>query len=109
MIPVATTTITVKSPASGGDPYEQASTTTVATGVRAHIGSARGHERIVGGSKETLDAGLDCDPCAITHTSIVIDEATDETFEVVWAELRRGLGMDHIEGGLRRVRGGSSG
>lgn len=109
MIPLATTSITVKQPASGGDPYEQASTSTVVTGVRAHIGSARGREHIVGGSKETLDASLSCDPCDITHTCFVIDEATGETFEVVWAQRRRGLGIDHVEGGLRRVKGASSG
>lgn len=105
-VPLSTTTITVRSPAAGGDPYEEASTSIVASGVRAHIGSARGRERVIGGSKETLDASLNCDPCTITHTCTVTDEATDETFEVVWAELRRGLGLDHIEAGLRRVRGG---
>jgi len=108
-LPLATTTITVKRPAAGGDPYEAASVSTVVSGVRAHIGSPSGRERIVGGSKETLDAGLDCDVCDIAHTDSVTDATTGEVFEVVWVQRRVGLGLDHMEGGLRRVSGGSNG
>lgn len=108
-LPLATTTISVQTTAASGDPYEDAVVSAGAAHVRAHIGSPNGRERIVGGQKETLDAALDCDPCAITHLNRIVDDVTGERFEVVWIKSRQGLGLDHMEGGLRRVSGGSGG
>lgn len=108
-LPLSTTTVTVRRPASGGDPYEDAAMTTVVAGLPAHIGSPSGRERIVAGSKETLDASLDTDPADIRHVDRIFDDVTGDQWEVVWAQARRGFGLDHVEGGLRRVTGASSG
>lgn len=110
MLPLATTTITVERPADG-DPYEAAaSTATASTGTPAHIGSPSGSEIDRGGQLERIDtvllaeAGLD-----LTHTDLVVDEATGQRYRVGWVDHRRGLGLDHTKAGLARYSGGANG
>lgn len=105
MIPLATTTITVRRPTvTGGDPYDGAVTTAVAAAsVRAHISAPAGVETLRGGQQESLEWRLACDPVALDNADQVIDDQTGLVYEVVWAAARTGLGLDHVEAGLRRT------
>jgi hypothetical protein len=106
MIPFSTTTITVKRPAPTDEPYETpGAPSTVASGIRAHISQGRGAENVVGGDQEVVFHRLTCDPCNLDNADAVIDDATGLVYEVEWARLRRGLGLDHMEAGLRQVEG----
>jgi hypothetical protein len=109
MIPYATTTITVlRVPADPArDPEDpQPEAAAVATGVRAHISTSNGREEIEGASTQEIVAfRLSCDPTEILKDDQVRDDSTGEVYEVAWARERRGLGLDHMEGGLRQVRG----
>lgn len=106
-IPLATTTISVlRADIDGVDPYDPApAASTIATGVRAVISSPSGSENIVGAEQETVTFRLDCDPTNLTHHDQVVDETSGETFDVVWARQRSGLGLDYTQAGLRQVQG----
>lgn len=109
-IPLATTTITVERVAllATADPYDAATASpeTVATGVRAHLSSPGGLETQRGQSaQEDVAWRLACDPCDMTNDCVVVDDATGDRFEIEWARLRTGLGVDHIEAALRQVTG----
>lgn len=106
MIPLSTTTITIQRADPADEPYEDESPrTTVASGVKAHISTSRGSEAVVGGDQEVVYFRLTCDPCDLKHTDQVTDDVTGLVYDVEWARLRRGLGMDHVEAGLRQVEG----
>lgn len=109
-IPLATTTITVERTIllATDDPYDTATANpeTVASGVRAHLSSPGGLELQRGQSaQEDVVWRLACDPCDLTHDCVIVDDATGDRFEIEWARLRTGLGIDHIEAGLRQVTG----
>lgn len=107
-LPMSTTTITVKRPATE-DPYETSTAaSTVATNIRAHISSPSGRDRITGGDLAVIDAHLDCDPVDLENYDAVIDETTDIEYSVVWRQKRYGLGLDMVEAGLRVAQGASS-
>lgn len=108
-VPLATTRVTVKRPASGDDPYETVTATTVAEHVRAHISAPRGGETLTGGQGEVVDAVLLCDIVDLSHYDRIEDETSDETWQVMWVRRRRGLGLDHMSAGLRSTSGASSG
>lgn len=110
MIPLPTRKVTFHRAAGGGDPYEDAVVSTVASGVRAHIGAPSGNETQVGGSQERVDAVLLCDLVSgVDHYCTVTDDATGEAWEVVWVRPRRGLGLDHLQAGVQAVAGASDG
>ena len=107
-VPLHTTTISVlrlpTDPAR--DPYDpQPSPEVVASGVRAHISSPSGRERVAGGSQEVVEFRLSCDPVEIRHTDQVQDEQTSALYEVTWARTRAGLGLDQTQAGLKQVTG----
>lgn len=104
MIPLATTTITVRRP-SGGDPTDAPSFDRVARGVRAVISAPSGSQNVVGGNQEVVDAALSCDPTAIERTDLIEDDTTGDTYAIVWARQRVALGLDHTTAGLRKVTG----
>lgn len=109
-IPVATTTISVERVEllATSDPYDPATASpeTVASGVRAHLSSPGGIELQRGASsQEDVSWRLACDPCDITADCVIVDDATGDRYEVEWARLRTGLGVDHIEAALRQVTG----
>lgn len=105
MIPAATTTVTWKA-ASEPEPGEGRTFSTRASGVRAVISSPNGRAQgQAGGGREVIDAVLNCDPVSGEHTDLVVDDTTGETWEVVWVEQRKGLGVDHTRAGLKRVAG----
>lgn len=109
MIPFATTTIAVlRVPADPErDPEdEQPSAAVVASGIRAHISTSSGREELQGAStQEIVEFRLTCDTADLRADDQVRDETTQELYEVAWARHRVGLGLDHMEGGLRQVRG----
>lgn len=107
-VPLHTTTISVlrlpTDPAR--DPYDpQPAPEVVATGIRAHISSPSGRERVAGGSQEVVEFRLSCDPVEIRHTDRVQDEQTGSVYEVTWARARQGLHLDHTQAGLKQVSG----
>lgn len=107
-IPLATTTIAVLRVEADDtrDGYDaRPEPDTVYEGVRAVISAPGGTEQLRGGSQEDVTFGLNCDPVDLLATDQVQDEATDALYEVVWAERRYGLGLDHTVGALRRTTG----
>lgn len=102
MTPLATTTVTVLEPGAH-EPAEPATWTTLVEGVAGHLSSPIGLEAL--GVQEIVDYRLDCEPVALDSTHRVTDDTTGETFEVVWARTRRGLGLDHTVAALRHVAG----
>lgn len=108
MIGHATTTITVlRVPEDlNRDPYDpEPDPVEVAAGVRAHIGSPSGGERVSGGEQSRTDLRLTCDPTDLRHTDQVRDDTTGETFETVWVKQRTGLGLDHVTAFLQHIEG----
>lgn len=112
MIPISTTTIAILRPNPADEPYETpGAPATIASGIRAHISTSRGDESTVGGDQEVVYFRLDCDPFAggsLDHGDQVKDLGTGEVYEVLWSRLRRGLGLDHHEAGLKQVDGAVS-
>ena len=109
-VPLHTTTIAVlRVPAdSARDPYgAQPAAEVIASGIRAHISTPRGREQTAGGSQEVVEFRLSCDPVDLRHTDRVRDEQADALYEVTWARTRKGLGLDHVEAGLKQVTGAS--
>ncbi|MFA7297319.1 MAG: hypothetical protein WC211_09090 [Dehalococcoidia bacterium] len=107
-VPLHTTTVSVlRLPADPSrDPYDaQPTPEVVASGIRAHISSPSGRERVEGGSQEVVEFRLTCDPVDLRHTDQVQDEQTSALYEVTWARTREGLGLDQTQGGLRQVSG----
>lgn len=109
MIHVATTTIRVlRVPADPTrDPLDpQPSAAQVVAGVRAVISSPNGRATLnSGGVQEVVEFHLSSDPCDVEGTDLVEDESTGLVYQVTWARLREGMGLDHMEGGLRQVAG----
>lgn len=107
---LATTAINVLRPSPGADidPYVISDDTTddvVASGVPAHISSPSGRERVAGAGQEAVEFQLICDTTEIQNNDRVRDLNTDEMYEVVWSESRKGLGLDHTVAGLSKVTG----
>lgn len=114
-IPIATTTISVKRPDSASDgstdPWAYpddpapAEASVVHTGVRAVI-SAGGGRSIGPGDNEAIEFSLVCDPVAITHRDVVIDEVTGQEFEVTWALTTNGVaGLGNTRAGMKTIKG----
>lgn len=107
MIPLATTTITwLASDQDGTKDLRDPPTFSIprASGVRAVIGSPGGTEDTTSGQREETTFRLNCDPVpGALHDERVVDEQTDETYEVVWVRQRRGLGLDHTVAELRQI------
>lgn len=111
MIPLATTTISVlratADPARDDmDQPADSAYAVVASGVRAAISSPSGSSVSANGTREEITFRLSCDPVdGLSYLDHVRDETSGQTFFVVWAAQRTGLGLDHTEGGLRQVVG----
>ena len=104
MNPLPTTTITLRRPAGADDdPTEAPTVSTVATGHPATIGSPSGSEVVNSGERELVDAVLVVADLAVGRLDLVDDDETGDTWQVVWSRQRRGLGLDHVRAGLRRV------
>jgi hypothetical protein len=122
-IPVATTTITIKrvealdpdSPDTEVDPWEYdpdapAETETerqyvLDSNVRAVISTRPGRSGSPGDT-ETVVFELVCDPTDLTHKDVVVDEISEERYEVLWAQSTPGIaGLAHVRAGLVMVTG----
>lgn len=103
-IPIATTTVTVARP-SGGDALDRGAPSTVASGIRAVIGSIRGAETVTAGASEEVTATLTCDPCDLHHDDFVTDDVLGDRWAVTYVRKRIGLGLDHMTAGLVAVTG----
>lgn len=110
MIPIPTTTVSVRRGVGIVDPYEAASETVVSSGVAAHIGSPSGADQAVGGDKEVVSAVALLPPGTdIVYSDDLVDERTAERYTVAWVRSRAGLGLDHVKAGLHQTKGGASG
>lgn len=115
MIPLHTTYITVKRrPADPGhDPYEPyepgpaGDEVVVASNVRAQISSPSGREVVAGGSQEIVQFSMSCDPVDLKNTDTVLDQTTNEVYQVVWARKRTSVdgSLDHTRASLKQVTG----
>ena len=91
---------------AGGEGIEPEKWSVVARGVRAAISSPGGAENwVTGSTEEIVTWSLVADPCDLTYLDRVVDESTDQVFEVQYAIVRRGLGLDHVKAGVQTVRG----
>lgn len=107
-IPLATTTISVARVAADPtrDGYDAPpAASTVASGVRAHIGRPAGNVNLAGGVRESVGFTLDCDPIVLTTGDTITDDRTGEQYTVLWARTRIGLGLDHTQAALQQVTG----
>jgi hypothetical protein len=107
MIPLATTTISVRRPDTSGtvEAFEPETLALVASGVRANIGTVRGGDESVGRDLAIVEATLTCDPVEMANHDVVVDERTSQVWEVLWVQGRTGLGLNHTAAGLRRTEG----
>ncbi len=112
MIPLATTTIsvlrvTVDPTRDNYDSPGDSAYAAVASGVRAAISSPSGDSTSSNGTREEVNFRLGCDPILVglSYADRVQDESDGQVYRVVWARLRRGVGLDHHEAGLRQVVG----
>lgn len=106
MIPLATTTVTVRRPTDDTqDLTDQPAYETVASMIPAAITAPAGSGTAVGGRQEQIDAQLAVDPMVLLLGDLVDDDATGDTYTVAWTFQRNGLGLDHVTAGLRKVRG----
>lgn len=106
-IPITTTTISVLR-RQGADEYDEpyggdtpAGLDVAASGVRAVIGRPRGSDRVEGGEQARTDLELLCDPCDMSYTDLVKDEASDVVYRLTFMFAY----PDHIEGRLELVQG----
>lgn len=104
-LPFNTTTVTVKRRPTTGteDAFDVPDYETIRTGLRAVIGSHSGSETDAGGASSTRTAHLVTDPYDMKHGDQVTDETTNETWDVVWAARRNGLGVDHTAADLIQI------
>lgn len=106
-LPLATHAVTIRRPAATGDPTEATTATTVATGVAAVIGRPSGSERNAGGQTSIVTDVAQLAPGVdVRHTDLLVDDATGRTFAVQWVRQRTGLGLDHVQVGLKEVLDG---
>lgn len=110
MIPLATTTLSISrvpdDPTRDGTDTPPAAAT-VATGVRAVIGNPSGSQNITSGDRTVVTFPFTTDPADITADDTLTDEQTLDTYRVMWARTRHGLGLDHTEGECEQVAGAS--
>ena len=104
MIPVQTTTVDVLTPAVD-EPYETGSYSTVHSRVPAHVGSPSGTDVVANAGQAEITHTLNCAPVVFGQNDRVVDNTTGYLFDVIWSDVRRGLGLDHTRAGLRRIEG----
>jgi hypothetical protein len=109
LIPTTTVTVITLDTSGPVDPYEDTGVEETHTVMPAHISAPGGVDAPVGGDKEVVTAVAFLPGHAVvTTTDRVSDNLTGDTYAVVWTRRRRGLGLDHVEAGLRSVKGGAS-
>jgi hypothetical protein len=110
MLPIASTTVTVTRTDGTGDPYETATTATVAAALRAPGSVPTGQDLRVGGAQEIVDAVLLTEPSPqLQRADAVTCDLTGERYRVTWVRTRTGLGLTHQQAGLVAVKGAANG
>jgi len=89
----------------GPGPLDTSAYEDVASGVRGTVSGPGGGEQDVGGSQELVSWRIDLDPCDLRHDDEITDEQTGVRYRVTWAVPRNGLGLDHMTGAVRTVKG----
>lgn len=109
MLPLSTTRVDLYRPLPG-DPETPVAQVPYRTGLPAVVHSQIGIERVDGGQSEDVGGRLDLgiDP-GLQHYDRVYDRTTQDWWEVAWVRVRTGLGLTHVEAGLRQVKGSSVG
>lgn len=115
MIPLATTTITIKrrqndpladlaDPADeGGDPVPEFRI--VEEEVPAVLSPPTANNNMTAGNRQTYSSRLICEPADVQADDVVVDAMDGSEWMVLWARPVQALGLDHMEGQLRQVRG----
>lgn len=110
LVPTTTVTVTSLDVSTPADPYEDTGVDETYVTLRAHLSAPGGIDAPVGGDKEVVSAVAFLPGHAVVcSTDRITDHLTGDTYAVVWTRRRRGLGLDHVEVGLRSVKGGASG
>lgn len=110
-LPISTTTISIlripwddHEPRDPLDPRPAAEV--IATGIPAHISTSTGIENINGSAQEVVTYRLNCDPTDVTFEDQILDERTNDIYEVTWTRERvEFVGLEYIQGGLKKVTG----
>lgn len=89
----------------GPGPLNPAAYEVILTGVRGAIAAPGGSERSVGGSQESVTMAINLDPGDIRHDDDLVDDQTGARYRIVWITARSGVGMDHLKGAVRTVKG----
>lgn len=106
MLPISTTTIdVVRYQQSTDDNFGPSASSLVAGDQPAVFSAPKGAEVKVGGDKEIIDEVLLTDADDLTFRDTVIDKATGDVYEVVWARYKKGLNLEHTQAGVRKVTG----
>lgn len=93
-----------------GDGDEPVARTPYRQALRAVLHTQFGAEILGGGQSEQVTGRLDLDGSpGLKHWDQVYDRSTQLWWEVTWVRARVGLGLDHVEAGLRAVQGASVG
>lgn len=111
MIPLATTTITVRRRATDEetDPYDApAEPAVVVSGVRARIGRPSLREQVAGGTQSVAGLHVWCDPFdgALLASDQIVDDVTGDVYELDGPGFhQRGFGLDHFEAPIKQIVG----
>ena len=106
MLPLTTTTVTIKRRSQDVDPYEDQTVQTVGSGVPGVISGSSGSGSRIGGAQQVLSPSFygneDTD---VLKGDILIDETNEEVWHVLWVRKRYELGLGHVVAGLEQVTG----
>lgn len=105
-LPISNTTISVMRSVSTDDSLPIDSPAVLASHIAAVIRpKSSGREDQVGGSKALSTYLLNADTNDLRHTDLVLDESSQQLFDVIFAVYRAGLGLDHMYAELQLVQG----
>jgi hypothetical protein len=109
MLPLAQTTISITRPDQAADGYDPAPAAAVPIDedVRAMITNKSGSVQLANGQRVAYSAVLNSDPADVKAGDIITDDTTGVAYRCLWAVLRPGFGIDHVEGRLQIVQGAS--
>lgn len=105
MLPLTTTRVDLYRPAMA-DGDEPVSRMAYRSGLPAVVHTQAGGELLGHGQSETVIGRLDLSTNpGLKHWDQVYDRTTGNWWEVTWVRTRTGLGLDHVEAGLRATQG----
>jgi len=106
MLPLATTTVTVKRPPVADDyaePYSGTRTLDdIVTGLPAVIDAGTGRQVAAGGEQTVTELRFYTDEADVKNTDYLLDETSGVLYRITWCITFTG---DHVEGGIELVEG----